>query len=556
MVVYQTGQPYNAQANDWPKIFKNSRNSSVLRRANLVKVILTPPNPVPTTGSFQVQIAVQAGNGAGVQPTGIANLIDGGVHLGSCPLVSGTCALNVILSSGAHNLIAGYPGDPNFVEGFSTVLQISTLNPTTTTVSAAPVSAVMGNSVNLTALVASSSSGQITGSVSFSVAGGSLGTATVSSGKAVLQNISVLASAGFVGGKNTITATYAGDNTFASSTGRIGINVSLPATAAPTFNQPAGFYVGSQSITLSDATANALIHFTIDGSTPTAASSIYSAPITISATTVIQAIAIADGYSTSPVASATITIVLAFPSPSIQALSPAFVKASASAFTLSVTGGSFTPESVIQWNGSTISTNYVSPSQLTAQIASSQVATPGEIAVTVQTPSPGGGTSSTLEFEIDSVASSTTPPTFQTPSATVAAGTTATYPVTLSSTASNVYVACLNLPARASCSYSQTRNTVSVSTSASTPSGSYQVTVVLTETLPGATNAGLLFPLVPLIAFLRSRKKMHWGLVAACVVFCLAMLTSSCGGGSSSSGGGSPSTHQVTTSGVVALTIQ
>jgi hypothetical protein len=45
--------------------------------------------------------------------------------------------------------------------------------------------------------------------------------------------------------------------------------------------------------------AGAEIHYTTDGSQPTAQSTLYTAPITLSETTVVKAIAIKDGKSSS-----------------------------------------------------------------------------------------------------------------------------------------------------------------------------------------------------------------------------------------------------------------
>ncbi|MGB9266387.1 MAG: chitobiase/beta-hexosaminidase C-terminal domain-containing protein [Terriglobales bacterium] len=78
--------------------------------------------------------------------------------------------------------------------------------------------------------------------------------------------------------------------------------------ATPTFSPAPGSYSSAQTVTLSDTTAGAKIYYTTNGTTPTTSSSVYSSPITVSATTTIEAIAVATGYSNSAVASGTYTI--------------------------------------------------------------------------------------------------------------------------------------------------------------------------------------------------------------------------------------------------------
>jgi N-acetylneuraminic acid mutarotase len=78
------------------------------------------------------------------------------------------------------------------------------------------------------------------------------------------------------------------------------------ATAStPTFSLAAGTYTSIQTVTIADSTPGAIIYYTLDGSTPTTASALYSKALTISQTTTINAIAIATGYSNSAVATAT-----------------------------------------------------------------------------------------------------------------------------------------------------------------------------------------------------------------------------------------------------------
>jgi hypothetical protein len=77
--------------------------------------------------------------------------------------------------------------------------------------------------------------------------------------------------------------------------------------AAPTFSVSAGTYYEAQTVEISQSEADD-IYYTIDGTEPTTASTVYTGAITVSETTTIKAIAI-SGNLTSDVASATYTIV-------------------------------------------------------------------------------------------------------------------------------------------------------------------------------------------------------------------------------------------------------
>jgi hypothetical protein len=241
--------------------------------------------------------------------------------------------------------------------------------------------------------------------------------------------------------------------------------------------------------------------------------------------------------------------------PIVSTLSPPFTPEGGSAFTLTVTGQGFVANSTVYWGNTALPTTFGNATQLTAQIPSSDISTAGVIPITVQTPAPGGGRSSSLQFEVDS---STTSATFTTVTATVDPGSTATYPVTMPSSATNVSATCLNLPSGATCSYSSSTGAVTIVTSSTTPAGTYQVTVVFTETLPGASTALVFLPILLLpLAFARRRwvaAGRVWSLVFLAVVLGTAALASGCGG--SSGGSSAPQTHTVTASGAITLTVQ
>jgi hypothetical protein len=78
--------------------------------------------------------------------------------------------------------------------------------------------------------------------------------------------------------------------------------------ATPTFSPVGGSYSSAQNVTISTTTSGAAIHYTKDGSTPTASSTLYSGPVAVSASETLKAIAMANGFFDSNVGSATYTI--------------------------------------------------------------------------------------------------------------------------------------------------------------------------------------------------------------------------------------------------------
>lgn len=84
--------------------------------------------------------------------------------------------------------------------------------------------------------------------------------------------------------------------------------VGQPTAAAPTFTPAAGSVVSGTIVVLATTTPGGVIHYTTNGSTPTASSPVYSTPIEVNAAMTIKALTVADGYKNSSVASANYTI--------------------------------------------------------------------------------------------------------------------------------------------------------------------------------------------------------------------------------------------------------
>jgi hypothetical protein len=78
--------------------------------------------------------------------------------------------------------------------------------------------------------------------------------------------------------------------------------------ATPTFSPVAGTYIAAQTVTISSTTSGTTIYYTTNGTTPTTSSTQYTAPITVSVSETVKALAVKTGYTNSAIGSAAYTI--------------------------------------------------------------------------------------------------------------------------------------------------------------------------------------------------------------------------------------------------------
>jgi hypothetical protein len=333
------------------------------------------------------------------------------------------------------------------------------------------------------------------------------------------------------------------------NTTRTALIETLSVAAAPTFSPPGGTYSSVQSVTISDSTPGAVIYVTTDGTSPSQSSRQYAAPITVSSTMTIQAIAIAGGYAASPVSSATYTIET--PVQHISQVLPPFTSAGAAALTVSISGSGFAKSSVAYWRGIPLETTYVSNTKLSAVLTEALLSKDGVTGITVQNLDSGAPVANTFQFEVDSGTAEYSP-SFKVSSATVNAGQTARYSVTIPSKANVVSLNCLNLPAGANCSY--LNGTVNIVTSSSTPTGNYLITSVFTVAVPTTTPIATILPSLPLLLFgsLRRRRLRRSLRVLFLLVATLQIAWAICG----CTGYRLTPTHQVTESGAVTVMVK
>ena len=293
LTMLATGAPFNADANDWPMINQNPQNTSVLRRTAGSTITIVPPGtPIlanqPATFTLVVAAALPNANA----PTGVANLLDGSLNIGTCVLVSGICSVSPTLGTGSHNLIAGYVGDTNFGVSYSADLveEVEASAATTPTFSLAPGTYTSTQTV----------------SISDSTPGEAIyyttnGTTPTSESTPYSGPITVSSSV-------TIEA-IATASGYSSSAVAMANYIITPPAAPPVFDPVQGTYTSTQTVAISSSTPGEGIYYTTNGTTPTTGSTLYSGPITVSSTETIETIAIASGYSQSPVSTAVYTII-------------------------------------------------------------------------------------------------------------------------------------------------------------------------------------------------------------------------------------------------------
>ncbi len=201
------------------------------------------------SGTTELVAAVSSTTGGSI--AGNVTFSIGSTSLGTGTLSGGLATLNVTVSAGefiagANTITASYAGNAGYTASTSgTTLWVTGSAVTTTTLTAAPASVAPGGTTTLTAAVSSTTTGTITGSVTFSMGGITLGTAPVTGGLATLTNVAVSAANGFSVGSDTITASYGGNANYAISSGSTTLTVAGPAVTTTTLTAaPASLTLG------------------------------------------------------------------------------------------------------------------------------------------------------------------------------------------------------------------------------------------------------------------------------------------------------------------------
>jgi predicted outer membrane repeat protein len=106
-------------------------------------------------------------------------------------------------------------------------------------------------------------------------------------------------------------------------------------------------------------------------------------------------------YATGYTDDAVVTLRVGNLLPVLNTLSPASRVLNSGAFTLTVNGTDFSPNSVVRFNGSDRPTTFLNDTQLAAALTASDVSSVGSKVISVFTPTPGGGSSDLKSFVVD-----------------------------------------------------------------------------------------------------------------------------------------------------------
>jgi sugar lactone lactonase YvrE len=171
--------------------------------------------PNPANAGASVTLSAKVSPAPTGSPLGSISFTDGATLLSSVDIdSSGAASLATSsLSVGSHTITAVYSGNAAFATSTSTaVTEVINAPTTTTTVSAAPNPATVGQSITLSASVSPTPTGSPLGSINFMDGATLLSTVNINSFGAATYATSSLAA-----GSHTLTAVYSGNAGFASS---------------------------------------------------------------------------------------------------------------------------------------------------------------------------------------------------------------------------------------------------------------------------------------------------------------------------------------------------
>jgi large repetitive protein len=241
--------------------FNTSTSSAISQVVNKVSTTTTIGSITPNTGVVVGQpyvvafsVAILAGHNGSIPGTDTVTVSDGSQICSPVPQVSaGSCTLTST-TAGTKTITVTYTGDANNATSFTTSSQVISATGTTTTVTSSLTPSDYGTSVTFTATIAAASPGSgappAGETVQFFDGVTSLGTGTTTvTGGVTKATFSSSTSTPLSVNTHSITATYAGDSNYATSTATAFSQVVQKASTTITVASSANPSVFGQSVT-------------------------------------------------------------------------------------------------------------------------------------------------------------------------------------------------------------------------------------------------------------------------------------------------------------------
>ena len=359
------------------------------------------PNP-STVGQNVTLTATVTSTQMNPAITGTVTFSEGSTTIGSAPVSSGQAILmTTALPLGTFTIKATYSGDTNYNGSSGTTTTFTVNDPAPTLTGISPTSGALGQAVPSLVLTGS---GFVAGSTvnfgSNQITGGTVGSGGTTLTVAVPAGD--LATAGPV--SVTVTNAAPGGGTSGPQTFTVNNPVPTITQLSPTSTN-AGGAAFTLTITGTNFVAGATVSFgTFTGLVPTSIAAgqiVVQIPATDIATAGSINVAVvnpAPGGGASSGSPFTINN----PLPSISTFSPTSATAGGAAFALTITGTGFAAGATVTFGtfGSIVPTS-ISSTQIVVQIPATDIATGGNVNVTVTNVSPGGGTSTAKVFPVN-----------------------------------------------------------------------------------------------------------------------------------------------------------
>ncbi len=173
------------------------------------------------------------------------------------------------------------------------------------------------------------------------------------------------------------------------------------------------------------------------------------------------------------------------PVPALTSLSPTSAMAGTATQTLTLNGTNFLSNSTVTYHAVAHTPTFVSSTQLTITLSASDLTTGGTYGVAVTNPTPGGGTSSTLDFTVDNLVPTVTSLSPPSGTAGAAAQTLTINGTNFVSNSTVTYHAVAHTPTF----LSSTQLTITLSASDQATAGNYAVVVTNPTPGGGASNS-------------------------------------------------------------------